>query len=46
MTERQYKRLLRQIADICHKLSFEGCTPNEVADGIKAIYTLAARCID
>lgn len=26
MTERQYKRLLRQIADICHKLSFEGCT--------------------
>ena len=46
MTERQYKRLLRRIADICHKLEFEGCTPDEVAEGIKAIYTLAACCID
>ena len=46
MTERQYKRLLRQIADICHKLEFEGCTADEVTDGIRAIYTLAARCID
>lgn len=46
MTERQYKRLMRRIVEICHKLEFEGCTPDEVSDGIRAIYTLAARCID
>lgn len=46
MTKAQYKRLLRQIVNICTKLEAEGCTETEVADGIRAIYTLAARCID
>lgn len=46
MTERQYKRIMRRICEICMQLETEGCTADEVADAVRAIYTLAARCID
>lgn len=45
MTEQQMKKVLRQIMDICQKLEREGCPANEVADGVRAIYTLVARCV-
>ena len=46
MTERQNKRIMRRICEICMQLETEGCAPDEVADAVRAIYTLAAKCID
>ena len=46
MTERQMKRVLRRIMDICDDLRREGRPTDEVAQGIQAIYTLVCRCID
>ena len=45
MTERQMKKELRQIADICQKLEREGCPADEDTEGVRAIYALVARCV-
>lgn len=46
MTERQMQRTLRRIMQICADLQQEGCTPDVVASGIRAIYQLVDSCLD
>lgn len=45
MTERQMKKTLSRIMGICEDLQREGCSPDVVAEGVKAIYELVAACI-